>query len=234
MKNKALILRPVLAAAAAALVLLLCFRASRCDMLVLGVDRDAQKNIVPEFFSALQEEDYDRAMDFVANYETLGFEKNAGELVEFYRDKLVDSYSVRVIDHDCADTSGLTGQQLVELTVLDSRLLLAAINEKTAVTVTDFMYHGGQLESADQALSFVYDALYECLETPEDYYSVQQLTIGTEYDGKEWKIVIDDALLNAMSGYINGPFDTAVSAADVSSADLTAEDNATAEGDDLT
>lgn len=223
MNNNKNTAKALLLAGMAALALLLCFFASGGNPLVLGVDRDAQKNLLPQFFSDIKDGRYGDAMEYVSNYESLGFEKESTELVELYKSSLADSYSVTVIDPDSGEQDGLTGEQIIEVTFLDGRRLLSAINEKTAVTVNDFLYYGNKLESDEQALSFVYDALNECLMTPNDYLSTERICVATVFENGQWKIVIDDAFLNVLYGYISSASEGTTSPTDAAASPSDAE-----------
>lgn len=200
--NKKSVLYALGIAVAAALCLLICVRCSEGNSLVLGVDHSAQSELVPSFFAQLKAGDHEAAMEYVNNYESLGFERQSTELVELYKQKLVGSYSVKVLSLAPETENSLTSSQEIELTFLDSRTLLSAINEKTAVTVNDYLFGGYVIENDEQALEFVYDALYECLETPELYYTTERMTVQTIFDGEKWQIYMDDTLLDAMYGYV--------------------------------
>lgn len=188
-------------AIAAFLILMLLTRCSSGSTLILGIDPAQQKNIVPEFIELIKSGDNDAAMEYVSNYDSFGFERTSTELVELYKQKLTDSYSVRVISVGSEIDSTLTSSQVIELTFLDSRLLLPAINEKTAESVNAYLYGGDLIENDDQALEFVYAALYECLDSPELYYTTERLTVQTVFDGEKWQIVADTSFINAMYGY---------------------------------
>ena len=230
MNSKKSVSQALLVSVAAVILFVLCFAASKGDALVLGLNREAQKDLFPDFFAELRAGDYDAAMEYVSNYESLGFEKDSTELVELYKTNLLKSYSVSVVDHDAGEHSGLSGSQVIDLTFLDSRRLLAAINEKTAVAVKDYLFYGNKLESDEQALSFVYTALSECLQTPEAYHNTERLTVQTCYEDGEWKIVIDDVLMNALQGYINDAAAGIEDAVSGSDALVSASDAAPAEG----
>lgn len=224
MKNKKNTAFALLVSAAALIALTLCFSFSKGDALVLGLDRNAQSNLLPEFFSGIKSANYSEALELVSNYDSLGFEKDAGELVNRYRSALIDSYSVSVVNHNSGEHDGLYGEQIIDLTFLDSRKLLFSINEKTTEAVNDFLYQGNKLESDEQALSFVYDALNQCLDDPENYFSTERLTVQTVFEDGSWKIIIDDAFLSVLHGHIGSAAEGAVvSASDVvSSADADA------------
>jgi len=159
---------------------------------------------VTAFFDAVKQGDYDEAMRYVDNYESLGFEEESSELIELYKKTLIESYEIELIDaaEIQQPASELKNIQRVRFTFLDCRLLLAAVSEKTSDAALVYMNDGNVIDSDEKAMEFVYDALKECLQTPEIYCSTEQFDVNLNYDGENWKIVLDDALYDALFGYI--------------------------------
>ena len=168
---------------------------------VIGRVPDASETVTA-FFDAMKAGDYEAAMEYTDDYESLGFEKEGSELIELYKQTLIESYNITLTD-SAQQESRLEAVQGVDFTFLDCRLLTGAVSEKTAAAAMEYMNDGNVIENDEQAMEFVYDAFRECLAAPEQFYTTEHFEIGLTYDGESWRMDISDSLADAMFGYIN-------------------------------
>lgn len=156
---------------------------------------------VSSFFDEMAEKDYSSALDYIENYDSLGFETLSSDpLIELYKQKIVESYDISLEGEGAVD--GLCAVQKVKITFLDSRKLLNELSETAPEKALDYMYDGNVIENDEQAKSLVYDALEACLENPELYCTTETIDISLRYNTNGWQIIVDDQLVNVLSGYI--------------------------------
>ena len=189
-----------LAAISAALILLalMIWAGVSSDTVVIGKLPDPAATAA-EFFEALAEGDYTRAMTYVDNYDSLGFETESTELVETFKKALTESYTAEPVEEGSA-VHGLDAVQMLRVTYLDSRALFADAGERASGAAMAYKQITGSIDSDEQAMAFVSDALTECLAQPESYYKTEDIFVWLIFDGSEWKIVIDDELMRIIYG----------------------------------
>lgn len=156
---------------------------------------------VTAFFDEMSAKNYDTALEYVDNYDSLGFETPSSDsTIELYKQKLVESYSVEL---SCSGKSdGLYAYRTADITFLDSRKLIEDVSAKVSENALDYMYDGKVIESDEQAKAIFYDALASCLDSPERYYTTESAELKLVYRGS-WQIIVDDTLFNILFGYID-------------------------------
>ncbi len=169
---------------------------------VIGSQPDP-KETVADFFDNLKTGEFQSAMENIANYDSLGFEKEGSELIELYKQTLLESYDVKITEPAGeVPENRLESLQGIEFTHIDCRLLVDAVSQKTSDAALEYMNDGYVIENDEQAMEFVYDALRECLGEPEQYLVTEHFDISLVFDGESWKMIISDELAAALFGYI--------------------------------
>ena len=203
MKKLYLILAAVVMAAAI-IISVVCVSMAGGESAVVGRIPDSGEAVIL-FLHEMKVGEYEKAMQRVDNYDSLGFEKEGSELIELYKATLRECYDFRLMEQpeQAQQLGRLEDIQRIELTFLDGRLLMSAVSELTAEKAYEYMNDGFLIENDEQAMSFVYEALRECLATPEEYCSTEYFDIAMEYDGERWTLTLGESLVDAMFGYID-------------------------------
>lgn len=169
--------------------------------LIIGSVPDSDTAITA-FFEEMSAKNYELAAEYIENYDSLGFETpSADSSIELYKQKLAESYSVQLVGNSKSD--GLYAYRTVDITFLDSRKLIEDVSAKVSENALEYMYDGNVIESDEQAKAIFYDALEECLESPEIYYTTEAAELKLVYRSRGWQITVDDSLLNILFGYID-------------------------------
>ena len=203
---------PVLMAAISILLLLIagiCVKNRDTVPKILG-NSNAPQAAVTGFFDALTEGDYDQCAAFVSDYASLGFdhmpEKESERMIY---ECLLKSYGYQLLGG--IETSGDGVYQRVLITALDVDRLSGDINERfmTAVEIKmgEFDDYGAMYDENGQYSELLIEAtltdiLSELLSEPEKYYATAELRLELSFDGGEWKLVLSDELVRALTGDI--------------------------------
>ena len=159
------------------------------------------ESAVSAFFDEMTENNYDAALGYIENYDSLGFETPSSDpLIELYKQKIAESYDINFDGDSVSD--GLSAVQRVNITFLDGRKILDELSKTAPEKALDYMYDGNVIENDEQAKAIVHNALEECLASPELYYSTETVDINLRYNSNGWQIIVDDSLLNVLFGYI--------------------------------
>lgn len=164
------------------LSLVLCIVGAKKGTLSVRTDADP-KETVERFFECVVIGKYDEAYDCLANYDSLGLE-NRSDNQKW--NALLTSYDYSLLGEPTV--KGGTAVQSLRLRYLD----LNALEDALATPV--------QQPAEGEEAQPVYPRTEELLAHPEDYYVTAELQISLQYESGQWRIVADNALLNALSG----------------------------------
>lgn len=188
------------------IALALCPIAEAKGSLYVKRDGDPQQT-VEDFFTALEDEDYDTVCKLLQGYRSLGLENtpdtDAGKLVY---EALKNSYSYKLYG-DCV-IDGASAEQQVLFTYLDLKSMkedLKAETEKQVSSMVTTMQqeevYDGDNEYKETFLNEAYRrAVQKLLEHPSDYYTTTGMELTLTYQFGEWTINSNQALLNVICG----------------------------------
>lgn len=161
------------------------------------------------FFDALCAGDYEEAYSYLDNYADLGLqnEPESPEAALLYR-ALRESWGYALVGS--AEVDGLQATQTVELRFLDLSALQASLRERVMQRLSELVSERSAAEIYDENRQYrsevteeVYrEALDELLAESDRPMRARQLPLTLRYDGQQWRIVADSALLNALIGEI--------------------------------
>lgn len=181
----------------------LCLLTASDDAVVIGALPDAGETVAT-FFDELKSGEYQAAMERVNNYDSLGFEKEGTELIELYKQTLLECLEVSLSQPESTEPeSRLVKVQGIEMTFLDCRKLMPAVSDSVTDAVMEYMNDGYVIENDEQAMTFVYSALSEDLVSSKQYCTTEHFDLYLYYDGESWRIEISDELARALFGYID-------------------------------
>ena len=159
------------------------------------------------FFDALCAGDYEESYRYLDNYADLGLQnepEDAAAALMYHA--LRESYSYETRGE--ADADGLRASQKVELCFLDLTALQEPLREGVTQRLSELVREKSEDEIYDenhQYRSEVTDEVYRetlaaLLAEQAVPLRTKELTLSLRYDGQQWQIVADSALLNALSG----------------------------------
>ncbi len=201
---------PALVFAAAALALCLYAPAMKPAVTVsasAGEERADPQDCVRLFFDSLIRKDYATAYDCLYDYASLGLEERPeGEAARLMAEALTDSYSYSLYG-DC-ETQGLSAKQQVILEMLDLNALqddLKAGTEARVLKLSEELPRSQLLDENGEYLPEItrqayLDTLRELLSHPARYRTSVGLDLELSYTVKGWRILTDNALIQALGG----------------------------------
>ncbi len=162
------------------------------------------REVTDAFFSSIIEGSYEEAYRYLDNYNDLGLGCLREEYPEYY-DTLTSGYEYNISEECFID--GLNATQRVVFYSYDFNNLDECISEnietilakKVETLPADELYEDdGEYKS--ELIDEVYDeALEKALK--EDCGKIEyDIDIALKYTGDDWKIIVDDVFLNALSG----------------------------------
>ncbi len=186
-----------------------CVKNRATTPVILG-DRTAPTNAVTGFFDALTAGEYDLCASFVSDYSSLGFdsvpEKESERMIY---ECLLDSYSYQLLGGVETSPEGVYQRALV--TAFDVERLSVDINDRFVSALEEQMNEfddysamfdkDGQYSAALIEATLV-DILTELLAVPEYYYTTAELRLELTLTGGEWKLILSEELLSALTGSI--------------------------------
>ncbi len=170
------------------LSLTLCIVGAKKGTLAVRTDDDP-KATVERFFESVVIGKYDEAYDCLANYDSLGLE-NRSDNQKW--NALLASFDYTLLGEP--RVQGATAEQTVQLRYLDVNAL-----EEALMTPLNDQSAPAEGEEGEQSQP-VFPRTEELLARPEAFYVTAELQITLQFKDGQWRIVADEALLNALSG----------------------------------
>lgn len=208
MKNKRV--APIIIAAAGILLLLIagiCVKNRDNVPRILG-DSNAPQTAVTGFFDALCEGDYELCAEYVSGYSELGLDRlPEKESERMIYNALLESYGCQLLGD--IEVTGDGVRQRVLMTALDVGSMSDDISAEFMPTIerimADFSDYDAMFDENGQYSELLIeetlcDILGRLLETPERYYSTQEMALELEFVGGEWKLMLSDRLVSVLTG----------------------------------
>jgi len=175
---------------------------------VVGIGGGDPGAAADRFFSALEAGDFDAAGAYLEYYSDFGLsEAPEDSNTALVYQALIDSYSHNITEK--ARVRGIYAVQTVELTHLDIDSLYEAMGpamEKPLQRIVDEKRKADVFDENEQYLPGIVEQAYaEALEAvtanTADCLVTETLELNLVWTLGGWKISVDDALLNALSGF---------------------------------
>ena len=197
---------------------------------------DNPKPTVEAFITSLSERDFDKCMDYVSNYGSLGDAVVSGSdqpigssdrITEYLYEQLLASYQVtfldesnvrpvsgKVIESDYT-VSGRDATVTFEFTVFDTVKFSQRLSQIVTDIASQRKFEGFEYDSDEKAYELIEQSFQKILEEPaENFLTTAVITVNLVYVDKAWKINIDDRFYDALMGDLRG-YESYVSDSDV-------------------
>lgn len=193
-------------AAAAGVYLSLTYRDA--DPVLIAPPDEAKSRIL-EFMDAVCDADYDRASLYLSGNPDLGLSREpADEVGKLLWNAYTDSLSYTVLGECHATDEGLAQQ--VSVTSLDITSVTSVLKDRSQALLEERV---AQAEDADEVydenndyredfvMQVLYDAAQKALDSDAGEKTVE-FTVNLVYENEQWMVLVDNDLLNAISGGI--------------------------------
>lgn len=196
------------AVCAAAAGIYLSFSSLNADPVLLSPPDEAQTRVL-EFMDAVCASDYDRASQYLSGNPSLGLDREANDEVgQLLWDAYTSSLSYSVVGECHATDDGLA--QKVSVTGLDITSVTSVLKDRSQTLLeqrvaeaedADDVYDENNDYREDFVMQVLYDAASQALKKDAQEKTVE-FTVNLVYQNNEWLVVVDNELLNAISGGI--------------------------------
>ena len=208
MKKVISVLFALVAVAAAAAAIYLCFTSLDAEPVLTSNPVEAE-NRIQDFMDAVCDGDYDQVSAYIAGHPNLGLSREASDEVGVLLwNAHTDSLRYTLVGECHATDDGLA--QKISLTGLDISSVTAVLKDRSqallekrvqeAEDATE-IYDENNEYREDFVMEVLYDAASEALENDAQEITTE-FTVNLVYQEDKWLIVSDNALLDAISGGI--------------------------------
>lgn len=194
------------AVCAAVVGVFLSFSSLNADPVLLSPPDEAENRVL-EFMDAVCVADYEKASSLISGNPDLGLDRDAADEVgALLWDAYTASLSYSVVGNCYATDDGLA--QKVTLTGLDITSVTSVLKERSQALLekrvaetedADDVYDENNEYREDFVMKVLYDATAQALKNDAKEMTVE-FTVNLVYQNDEWMIVVDNQLLDAISG----------------------------------
>lgn len=194
------------AVCAAVVGIILSFSSLNADPVLLSPPDEAENRVL-EFMDAVCVADYEKASSLISGNPSLGLDRDAADEVgALLWDAYTASLSYSVVGNCYATDDGLA--QKVTLTGLDITSVTSVLKERSQALLekrvaetedADDVYDENNEYREDFVMKVLYDATAQALKNDAKEMTVE-FTVNLVYQNDEWMIVVDNQLLDAISG----------------------------------
>ena len=196
------------AVCAAAVAVYLSFSSLDAEPVLLSPPDEAETRVL-EFMDAVCNADYEQVSQYLSGNPSLGLDREAADEVGgLLWDAYTSSLSYSVVGECYATDDGLA--QKVSLTGLDITSVTSVLKERSQALLeqrvaeaedADEVYDENNDYREDFVMDVLYDAASQALKEEGKQMTVD-FTVNLVYQNDQWMVVVDNELLDAISGGI--------------------------------